>query len=81
LNEQFDELFERTLPTFLRDDIIAFEEGIKNNSTLLDCLYCEVQGSINAAFYGNQITQAEADFLRKKHLGLERQTYPTQEER
>ena len=71
MNEQFDELFERTLPTFLRDDIIAFEEGIKNNSTLLDCLYCEVQGSINVAFYGNQITQAEADFLRKKYLGLE----------
>ena len=81
MSEQFDESFERSLPEFLRNDIIALKEGYKNNSSLLDCLYCEVQGSINAAFYSNQITQAEADFLRKKHLGLERQTYPIQEER
>ena len=81
MSEQFDELFERSLPEFLRNDIITLEEGYKNNSSLLDCLYCEVQGSINVAFYGNQITQAEADFLRKKHLGLERQTYPMLDER
>ena len=70
LSEQFDDL-PCALPTFLKDDIVALEEGYKSDSSLLDCLYCEVQGSINAALYGNQITYAEAVFLRKKHLGLD----------
>ena len=64
-------ILEMTLPTFLKNDIIALEEGIENNSTLLDCLYCEVQGSINSAFYSRSLTEKEADFLRKKYLGLE----------
>jgi hypothetical protein len=63
--------FELSLPIFLKDDIIAFEKGRANNSTLLDCLYNEVQGSINMAYYGNAITKDEADYLRWKYLGLE----------
>jgi hypothetical protein len=59
------------LPEFLRNDIDALVRGYENNSTLLDCLYCEVQGSINAAFYNGQITEREAAFLRRKYLGLE----------
>ena len=58
------------LPEFLKNDILALEEGRKNKSTLLDCLWCEVYGSINSAFYGHAITENEADFLRKKYLGL-----------
>ena len=58
------------LPIYLKQDIIALEEGRKSNSTLLDCLYCEVQGSINVAYYASEITQAEAAFLREKYLGL-----------
>jgi len=61
---------EVTLPLYLKKDILFLEKGRKNNSTLLDCLYCEVQGSINSAFYNNEITEAEANFLRKKYLGL-----------
>ena len=64
------ELFEVTLPAYLKNDIVALEEGRKNNSTLLDCLYCEVQGSINSAYYSHEITEDEAKFLRKKYLGL-----------
>ena len=64
------DILEVTLPAFLKQDILALEEGRKNNSTLLDCLYCEVQGSINSAFYNNEITEKEAVFLRKKYLGL-----------
>jgi len=64
--------FEKTLPTFLKNDILALEKGYKDNSTLLDCLYCEVQGSINSAFYGRQISEDEAWFLREKYLGLKR---------
>lgn len=31
-------LWELTLPRYLKKDIEAFVEGIRNNSTLLDCL-------------------------------------------
>jgi hypothetical protein len=63
-------ILEVVLPTYLKNDILALEEGRKNNSALLDCLYCEVQGSINSAFYNNEITETEANFLRGKYLGL-----------
>lgn len=64
------ELCEVVLPAYLKKDIISLEEGRKNNSTLLDCLHCELQGSINSAFYNNEITENEANFLREKYLGL-----------
>jgi len=69
-NSFSEDILYMTLPTFLKDDIIAFEEGIISKSTVLDCLFNEVQGSINSALYDNQITQEEAVYLRKKHLGL-----------
>jgi hypothetical protein len=59
------------LPEFLKNDIDALVRGYENNSSLLDCLYCEVQGSINVAFYNGQITETEAAALRKKYLGLD----------
>jgi hypothetical protein len=63
-----DIVLERTLPRFLQDDIEALVKGYETNSTLLDCLYCEVQGSINSALYGFMISEEEAIFLRKKYL-------------
>ena len=68
LNEN---IFELTLPIYLKNDIRDLEAGRKDNAPLLDCLYCEVQASINSAFYNKDITKAEADFLRRKYLGLE----------
>ncbi|WP_099205397.1 hypothetical protein [Scatolibacter rhodanostii] len=62
---------ERSLPRFLKDDIEALLKGIENNSSVLDCLYNEVQGSINLAFYGNEITKEQADYLREEYLGWE----------
>jgi len=68
----FDEqLFEASLPGYLKKDISAWEEGLKNESSVLDCLYCELQASINSAFYANVITEKQADHLRRKYLGLE----------
>ena len=60
-----------TYPMFLRKDILAWQEGIKTNSRLLDCLYCELQASINGAFYDNAITEEQADYMRKTYLGME----------
>lgn len=68
-DEQY--LLESNLPPYLKKDIVALEEGRRNNASLLDCLYCEVQGSINAAFHDREITEKQAVFLRKKYLGLE----------
>lgn len=64
------EIFELTLPQYLKSDIAALEDGIKRKSTLLDCLWGEVYGSINSAFYDNEISEEEAAYLRKKYLGL-----------
>ncbi|MCL2671591.1 MAG: hypothetical protein FWF10_06110 [Clostridiales bacterium] len=60
-------LFEACLSKYLRNDIVALEEGYRTNSRLLDCLYNEVQGSINSAYYGHAITEEEADYLRMKY--------------
>jgi hypothetical protein len=70
ISETNENILNVSLPTYLKSDILALENGRKTNSSLLDCLYCEVQGSINLAFYGKEITREEADFLRKKYLGL-----------
>jgi len=63
-----EDILELSLPGYLKKDIIALAEGYENGSPVLDCLYCEVQGSINAAFHGNEITEEQADYLRKKYL-------------
>ncbi len=65
-------LFECTLPEYLKHDIVALEEGIRNKSTLTDCLWSEVCGSINYAFSDNEISEEQAAYLRKKYLRLEK---------
>lgn len=64
------EVFELSMPGYLKRDIEAWKEGLRTNSTLLDCLWGEVYGSINSAFYDNEISEEEADYLREKYLGL-----------
>jgi hypothetical protein len=66
-----DDILMLSLPEYLQQDILALEAGEKSNSSLLDCLYCEVQGSINVAFYDHAITWEEANYLRKEYLGIE----------
>lgn len=64
-------LDERTLPIYLQKDIKALVEGERNNSSLLDCLWCEVYGSINSAQHDREISIEVANYLREKYLGLE----------
>lgn len=59
---------EKNLPRYLQADITALIEGEKNNSTLLDCLWCEVYGSINSAEVDELITPEQAAYLRTKYL-------------
>lgn len=70
LHQSLEEISEKSLPPYLKKDILAFEKGIKNKSDVLDCLYNEVQDSNNSAYYDHQITKAQAALLRKKYLGV-----------
>jgi hypothetical protein len=66
-----ENMVEKCLPEFLRHDIDALVKGCENPekyATIIDCLYNEVQGSINSALYDNQITKEEAEYLRGKYL-------------
>ena len=67
----YEEISEASLPGYLKKDIEALKEGYETNSSVLDCLYNEVQGSINSAYYDNEITKEQAVFLRKKYLFIE----------
>ena len=58
--------YEYGLPEYLQKDLDAFKEGLKNGSSLIDCLWGELYGSINAA--QGMITPEHADYLRKKYL-------------
>lgn len=67
----YEEILEASVPRYLKNDILALEEGIKNNSLSLDCLYNEVEGSIDSAYYGREISKELAVHLRRKYLNCE----------
>lgn len=48
-----------------------FVQGEKEKSSLMDCYWGELYGSINMALYDCEISDEEAKYLRKKYLGLE----------
>lgn len=58
------------LPEWLEESIQNYENG--KNSSVWDCLYCELQADINAAEVDQMITSEQAWFLREKYLGLSR---------
>ena len=66
---QREQAYEYGLPEYLQHDLDAYKEGIKNRSSLLDCLWGELYGSINMAQISDGvITPEHADYLRKKFL-------------
>ena len=67
----FVEHWENNLPPYLQHDINALIEGKKKQVLYLDCLFDEVYGSINSAYYDGCITKEQADYLRQKYLGME----------
>ncbi len=61
--------FEQGLPPYLQQDLDAYKEALIHGSSLLDCLWCELYGSINAAeITDGAITHDHAQYLRKKFL-------------
>lgn len=61
--------YEYGLPSYLQHDLDAFKEGLRHGSTLMDCLWGELYGSINMAQINEgAITPEHADYLRNKFL-------------
>ena len=61
--------FEYGLPDYLQHDLDAYKDGLRSHSSLMDCLWGELYGSINMAEISEGVITAEhADYLRKKYL-------------
>lgn len=59
---------EMNLPIYLKHDLDAFVNGYLNDSSLLDCLFGELYGSINSAEWDGEISPEQAMYLRDKYL-------------
>ena len=69
LEEERERAYEYGLPEYLQHDLDAYKEGLKTGSTLMDCLWGELYGSINIAEINEgAITPEYADYLRQKYL-------------
>ena len=63
--------YETGLPIYLQNDLDAYKEGLRTKSTLMDCLWGELYGSINTAEISEvSITPEHTAYLRKKFLCL-----------
>ena len=56
------------LPPDIQKAIREYLEGERETVSYLDCLWCELYGSINANQWGGRITIEQADYLRGKYL-------------
>lgn len=66
---ELEQAYEYGLPEYLQQDLDAYKNGLKTHSSLLDCLWGELYGSINMAEISDgAITPEHADYLRKKYL-------------
>lgn len=64
-----EQSYEHGLPGYLQHDLDAYKHALKNGSDILDCLWGELYGSINAAeITDGMITPEHADYLRQKYL-------------
>ncbi len=64
-----NESYEHGLPGYLQHDLDAYKEGLEQGSSLLDCLWGELYGSINVAeINAGAISSTHADYLRRKFL-------------
>lgn len=69
LQTERENSYEHGLPEYLQHDLDAYKEGLKNHSSLLDCLWGELYGSINIAEINERsITPEHASYLRHKFL-------------
>lgn len=66
---QREQSYEYGLPPYLQHDLDAYKKGLASGSSLIDCLWGELYGSINMAEISDGvITPEHADYLRQKFL-------------
>ncbi len=66
---QRERAYEYGLPAYLQHDLDAFKDALRHGSSLLDCFWGELYGSINIAEISDgAITPEHAAYLRKKFL-------------
>lgn len=64
-----EEAYECGLPAYLQHDLDAYKAALKQGSSILDCLWGELYGSINVAEINDgAITPEHANYLRNKYL-------------
>ena len=69
IQEEQKKAYEYGLPEYLQKDLDAYKKGLKEHSSLLDCLWGELYGSINAAEISDgTISHEHAAYLREKYL-------------
>lgn len=69
ISEERERAFEAGLPDYLKHDLDAYKEGLQTGSTIIDCLWGELYGSINMAEISDGVISPEqADYLRNKYL-------------
>ena len=69
IQTQRENSYEYGLPSYLQHDLDAYKEGLTNHSSLLDCLWGELYGSINIAEINDGvITSEHANYLRQRFL-------------
>lgn len=59
---------EKSLPVYLENDLKKLKKGLKEKTKHLDCLYNELQGSINSAFVDGEISEEQCDYLYDKYI-------------
>lgn len=61
--------YEHGLPTYLQHDLDMYKVALAKKSSLIDCYWGELYGSINMAEISDGvITPEHADYLRQKYL-------------
>lgn len=65
------EYLEMDLPPYVQKSIDDLKQGIEGKSTIpIDLLLDDLYGSINSAFWDNEISKEQAEYLRSKYLGI-----------
>ena len=67
-SEELEPLDEQDLPASLQRDLDACRKGLAENVSYLDCLWCELYGSINSAQWSGEISETQARCLRELYL-------------
>ena len=64
-----EKAYEYGLPSYLQHDLDVYKDALKQGSSILDCLWGELYGSINIAEINDGIiTPEHANYLRNKYL-------------